>query len=162
MAANGMTVRRMRFAYPDSLKAWWNPARPHPIIPAMQEIISRTFAASISAKERFVVEHAQTLEKVANLIASQISQGHKLLLFGNGGSAADAQHIAAEFVNRFMVERRPLPALALTTDSSALTSIGNDYGFDLIFSKQVGRWLGPTCSSMPIETTRSNLPSASR
>src|SRR5581483_2562414 len=83
------------------------------------------------------VEHGETLERVARLIAEAISQGHKVVLFGNGGSAADAQHIAAEFVNRFVVERRPLPALALTTDSSALTSIANDYGYDHIFSKQI-------------------------
>ena len=63
--------------------------------------------------------------------------GGKLLIFGNGGSAADAQHVAAEFVNRFKIDRRPLPAIALTTDSSVLTSIGNDFSFDLIFVKQV-------------------------
>jgi len=61
----------------------------------------------------------------------------KLMIFGNGGSAADAQHIAAELVNRFMIERPPLPAMALTTDSSILTSVGNDYSFDDIFSKQI-------------------------
>lgn len=103
----------------------------------MQDVIRRAFAASINAKERFVVEHGETLERVARLIAEALQQGHKLLLFGNGGSAADAQHIAAEFVNRFMLERPPLPAIALTTDTSALTSIGNDYGFVEIFSKQV-------------------------
>lgn len=103
----------------------------------MQDVIRRTFAASINAKERFVVEHGETLERVARLMAEALQQGHKILLFGNGGSAADAQHIAAEFVNRFMIERRPLPAIALTTDTSALTSIGNDYGFDQIFSKQI-------------------------
>ena len=103
----------------------------------MQDVIRRAFASSISAKERFVVEHGDTLERVARLIAEALQQGHKVLLFGNGGSAADAQHIAAEFVNRFVIERRPLPALALTTDSSALTSIGNDYGFEQIFSKQI-------------------------
>ncbi|MBM4245687.1 MAG: D-sedoheptulose 7-phosphate isomerase [Deltaproteobacteria bacterium] len=103
----------------------------------MQDVIRRTFAASITAKERFVVEHGETLERVARLMAEALQHGHKILLFGNGGSAADAQHIAAEFVNRFRIERRPLPAIALTTDTSALTSIGNDYGFDQIFSKQI-------------------------
>jgi D-sedoheptulose 7-phosphate isomerase len=103
----------------------------------MQDVIRRSFAASIRAKEQFVAEHGETLERVARLLAETLTQGHKILLFGNGGSAADAQHIAAEFVNRFVVERRPLPALALTTDTSALTSIGNDYGFDQIFSKQI-------------------------
>ncbi len=108
-----------------------------PMHEPMQDLIRRSFAASIQAKERFVVEHGETLERVARLIADAIQNGHKILLFGNGGSAADAQHIAAEFVNRFMIERRPLPAIALTTDTSALTSIGNDYGFDLVFAKQV-------------------------
>jgi D-sedoheptulose 7-phosphate isomerase len=103
----------------------------------MQDVIRRIFAASINAKERFVVEHGETLERVARLMAEALQQGHKILLFGNGGSAADAQHIAAEFVNRFVIERRPLPAIALTTDTSALTSIGNDYGFDQVFSKQI-------------------------
>src|SRR6185369_5663660 len=94
--------------------------------PAMQDVIRRAFAASISAKEKFVVEHGETLER-----------GHKILLFGNGGSASDAQHIACEFVNRFMVERRPLPAIALTTDTSALTAIANDYGYEHVFAKQI-------------------------
>ncbi|MEY4948034.1 MAG: Phosphoheptose isomerase [Pseudomonadota bacterium] len=103
----------------------------------MQDVIRRSFAASIAAKETFAAEHGETLEKVARLMADAIQNGHKILLFGNGGSAADAQHIAAEFVNRFMVERRPLPAIALTTDTSALTSIANDYGYEQVFSKQV-------------------------
>jgi len=73
----------------------------------------------------------------AEAIAGAFKAGRKLLLFGNGGSAADAQHIAAEFINRFLIERPPLPAIALTTDTSVLTSIANDYGYDDIFSKQV-------------------------
>jgi len=71
------------------------------------------------------------------LLAQTIQSGHKILLFGNGGSAADAQHIAAEFTGRFVKERIGLPAIALTTDTSALTSIGNDYSFDRVFSRQV-------------------------
>jgi D-sedoheptulose 7-phosphate isomerase len=106
-------------------------------IPAMEEVIRRTFAESIRAKEQFLAEHETTLIRVARLMADTINQGHKILLLGNGGSAADAQHIAAEFVNRFLVERRPLPAIALTTDTSTLTSIGNDYSFEEIFSKQI-------------------------
>ena len=70
-------------------------------------------------------------------MAATLKSGNKIMLFGNGGSAADAQHIAAEFVNRYALERPPLPALALTTDTSVITSIGNDYSFDEIFSKQV-------------------------
>jgi len=71
------------------------------------------------------------------MLSTCITSGHKILIFGNGGSAADAQHIAAEFVNRYQIERPPLAALALTTDTSIITSIGNDYHFDEIFSKQI-------------------------
>ncbi len=77
------------------------------------------------------------IEKICKLINKSILQGNKILLFGNGGSAADAQHIAAEFTGRFVKERLPLPAIALTTDTSAITAIGNDYGFDQIFERQV-------------------------
>jgi D-sedoheptulose 7-phosphate isomerase len=70
-------------------------------------------------------------------VVAAFKSGNKLLLFGNGGSAADAQHIAAEFTNRFLIERPPLPALALTTDTSALTAIGNDYDYSQIFVKQL-------------------------
>lgn len=72
-----------------------------------------------------------------NLISKALASGNKLLIMGNGGSAADAQHFAAEIIGRFKMERRALPAIALTTDSSALTAIGNDYGFDAVFSRQV-------------------------
>ncbi len=75
--------------------------------------------------------------QVAKEFTRALAHGRKILLFGNGGSAADAQHIAAEFVGRYMIERAPLPAIALTTDTSALTAIGNDYAFEDIFSRQV-------------------------
>lgn len=103
----------------------------------MKEAIHRAFEESIAAKRQFLKEHAATLVEVVDLVAERLVAGNKILLFGNGGSAADAQHIAAEFVNRFMLERPPLPAIALTTDTSAITSIGNDYGFVEIFAKQV-------------------------
>jgi D-sedoheptulose 7-phosphate isomerase len=77
------------------------------------------------------------IEKIADAIVASVLKGGKVLLCGNGGSAADAQHIAAEFVGRYEKERWPLPAVALTTDTSALTAIGNDYGFDLVFYRQV-------------------------
>ena len=75
------------------------------------------------------------IAQVAGEFARALARGHKILLFGNGGSAADAQHIAAEFVGRYMMERSPLPAIALTTDTSALTAIGNDYAFEDVFSR---------------------------
>ena len=82
-------------------------------------------------------EQSPSIWSASQALATALKAGHKLLLFGNGGSAADAQHIAAEFVGRFVLERRPLPAIALTTDTSALTSISNDYGFEEVFSRQL-------------------------
>jgi D-sedoheptulose 7-phosphate isomerase len=80
---------------------------------------------------------SQTIVKAASTITACLESGGKLLLFGNGGSAADAQHLAAEFVGRFVMERQGLPAIALTTDSSILTAIGNDYGFETVFARQI-------------------------
>jgi len=82
-------------------------------------------------------EKAPLIIDAAEMVAQAFALGRKLLIFGNGGSAADAQHIAAEFVNRFIIERPALPAIALTTDTSILTSVGNDYGNRRIFSKQI-------------------------
>lgn len=82
-------------------------------------------------------ELAPKIAAVADLLADALGKGKKLLVMGNGGSAADAQHFAAEIVGRFKMERRGLPAVALTTDSSILTAIGNDYGFEQIFRRQI-------------------------
>jgi len=103
----------------------------------MKDIIEQTVTESIRVKKKFFEENAQAVVSAARRMAACFASGHKILIFGNGGSAADAQHVAGEFVNRFMVERKPLPAVALTTDTSVLTSIGNDYSFDQIFSKQI-------------------------
>ena len=103
----------------------------------MEEIIKKILADSLKAKETFVSENISKLILLAEKTAAAFTSDRKLMLCGNGGSAADAQHIAAEFVNRYTFERPPLPALALTTDSSVITSIGNDYSFNDIFSKQV-------------------------
>jgi len=103
----------------------------------MKNIILNTLKESIDVKDRFMKENIDLIQTVADILASCITSGHKILIFGNGGSAADAQHIAAEFVNRFQIERPPLAALALTTDTSIITSIGNDYHFDDIFLKQI-------------------------
>jgi len=101
--------------------------------------VSRSIEASIATKERLLSspDFISTVAKVTKLLVDSIEGGNKLLLFGNGGSAADAQHIAAEFVGRFACERRALPALALSVNTSCVTAIGNDYGFDLVFSRQV-------------------------
>jgi D-sedoheptulose 7-phosphate isomerase len=103
----------------------------------MQNDIHRMFRDSAAVKLRFAEQYAPRIEVVARRMADAVRRGSKLLFFGNGGSAADAQHLAAEFVNRFLRERRALAAVALTTDSSALTSIGNDLGFDQVFARQV-------------------------
>ncbi|MFQ5850629.1 MAG: SIS domain-containing protein [Candidatus Binatia bacterium] len=104
---------------------------------SVNDAILRAFEESIQAKRAFLKENLSRLVAVIDLITQAFVSGNKLLLFGNGGSAADAQHIAAEFVNRFRIERPPLPALALTTDTSAITSIANDYEYKDIFLKQV-------------------------
>ena len=78
-----------------------------------------------------------SLEAVVELVAQALAKGNKLLFAGNGGSAADCQHMAGEFVSRFMFDRNPLPAVALTTDTSILTAIANDYGYEQAFSRQV-------------------------
>ena len=100
-------------------------------------LIAQSLAESSELKKRLAVEQADNISRAGQAIATTLAQGGKVLLFGNGGSAADAQHIAAEFVGRFVRERKPLPAIALTTDTSALTAIGNDYGFEQIFARQV-------------------------
>jgi len=103
----------------------------------MKEEITQIFRESADLKLRFIRQNADLLIQVVRMIVEAFKGGNKVLLFGNGGSAADAQHIAAEFVNRFLIERPPLPALALSTDTSVLTSISNDYGYVDSFAKQV-------------------------
>ena len=103
----------------------------------MKEIILDILKAGIETKRECIETNVDNIIKAAGMLAGCIASGNKILIFGNGGSAADAQHLAAEFVNRFQIERPPLAAIALTTDTSILTSIGNDYHFDDIFSKQI-------------------------
>ncbi len=103
----------------------------------MKKIIEKILEDSLKVKEAFIRENIPNLILLAEKVALAFTADRKLLLCGNGGSAADAQHLAAEFVNRFTLERPPLPAMALTTDTSVITSIGNDYSFDEVFSKQI-------------------------
>ncbi len=103
----------------------------------MDQIIREAFIDSAEIKRKFAQTNESKIEEVAGKIVEAFKRGNKLLLFGNGGSASDCQHIAAEFVNRFKIERPPLPAIALTTDTSIITSIGNDYDFSDIFAKQI-------------------------
>lgn len=87
--------------------------------------------------QRVLAELSEPIDSIGKLILETFERGNKILLFGNGGSAADAQHIAAEFVGRYERERKALPAIALTTDSSALTALGNDYGFERVYARQI-------------------------
>jgi len=103
----------------------------------MEDYIIKIFRESCQVKEAFVNDNLNRIVTVVEVVTAALKAGNKILLFGNGGSAADAQHLAAEFVNRFVIERPPLPAIALTTDTSVITSIGNDYDFADIFSKQI-------------------------
>ena len=101
----------------------------------MKDIIEKSFL-EISDLLRNSTSLSNTIEKVINQITNAIKNGNKLVLFGNGGSAADAQHIAAEFIGRFELERKSLAAIALTTDTSVITSLSNDYDYDVVFSRQ--------------------------
>jgi D-sedoheptulose 7-phosphate isomerase len=107
----------------------------------MIESIRNAVAEALELKQAFFSVHETRIAALAAEICRAFESGNKVLLFGNGGSAADAQHIAAEWVGRFQRERRPLPAIALTTDTSILTCVGNDYSFEQVFARQV-RGLG--------------------
>ncbi|MBU1003751.1 MAG: D-sedoheptulose 7-phosphate isomerase [Proteobacteria bacterium] len=102
-----------------------------------RRIVLEHSAAGCDLREKYFRESVEKVVDVARVMAVALARGGKILFAGNGGSAADAQHLAAEFVNRFLLERPPLPALALTTDTSIITAIGNDYSFEQIFEKQV-------------------------
>jgi len=102
------------------------------------ERIEKEIRRSIAVKEQFLADGgAAVLEKMAEALLKALRAGGRVYLCGNGGSAADCQHIAGEFVGRFMKERAPLPAVALTTDTSVLSCLGNDYSFDVVFERQV-------------------------
>jgi D-sedoheptulose 7-phosphate isomerase len=107
------------------------------VVTKLKDRIESIFEESIRIKRQFLEDQLETLEKSVKALAACLKNGGKLLIFGNGGSAADSQHLAAEFVNRYLTERPPLSAIALTTDTSILTAIGNDYEFSEIFEKQV-------------------------
>lgn len=99
--------------------------------------LERIFKASIQVKQNTLEQNKDKLIDAVRLLTNALVNGHKIFLFGNGGSAADAQHIAAEFIGRFQKERQALPAIALTTDTSILTALGNDYSFDIVFARQL-------------------------
>lgn len=123
----------------------------------MKENIKNAFKESIALKEAFFGANLEKIAYLVELIIDVLKKGGKILLFGNGGSAADAQHIAAEFVNRFKKDRHPLPALALTVDTSVLTSIANDYDFSLVFLKQIQALGKPGDVAWGISTSGNSL-----
>jgi D-sedoheptulose 7-phosphate isomerase len=102
-----------------------------------RDVVKAQFEESLRVKRVFVDQYADAVARGGELLIAALRAGGKVLLFGNGGSAADAQHIAAEFVGRFVRQRDGLPAVALTTDTSALTAIANDFGYDDVFARQV-------------------------
>lgn len=101
----------------------------------MKNDINKNISKSVSTIKNLSTQILE-IEKTINVIVDCINNGKKLIIFGNGGSAADAQHIAAEFIGRFSIERQSYPAIALTADSSVLTSLANDYSYDVVFSRQ--------------------------
>src|SRR5258708_2051916 len=111
--------------------------------------------ASIATKQSLLssTDLVSTVAKVSEILVEALRRGNKLLLFGNGGSAADAQHIAAELVGRFAFDRAALPALALSVNSSCITAIGNDYGFDRVFSRQLEALARPGDGAIGISTS---------
>ena len=122
-------------------------------LPAMLERIRRSAQESIETKRSFFESHAADVANAARVIADSVKAGGKLLVFGNGGSAADAQHIAAELVNRLTGDRPPIAAIALTTDTSILTSIANDSSFDEAFERQIRALGKPGDVALAISTS---------
>ena len=102
-----------------------------------RNLIEQVVSESVRVKTEFFRTNATLVAETAGRIAGAFREGHKMILFGNGGSAADAQHIAAEFVGRFIPDRIPLPAISLAADPSTLTALGNDYGYKTVFSRQL-------------------------
>ena len=121
----------------------------------MDEVIS-IFRKSAQIKLRFAKNNAARIGEVVNVIIKAFQKGKKILIFGNGGSAADAQHIAGEFVGRFKRERKALPAVALSTDTSILTCIANDYDYESVFSRQVEALAKPGDVLIGISTSGSS------
>jgi D-sedoheptulose 7-phosphate isomerase len=127
----------------------------------MEERIHEYARQSVAVKQGFFAQHAATVAEAAELLIEALQAGGKVLIFGNGGSAADAQHIAAELVNRLTYDRPPIAALALTTDTSILTSVGNDSSFDDLFERQL-RALGRSGDVALAISTSGNSPNVLR
>ena len=127
----------------------------------VQETLARVVERSIETKRRMLTECGGEIAQIVEAFVDALGGGRKALLCGNGGSAADAQHVVGEFVGRFLIERRPLPVLALTPDSSVMTCIGNDYGYETVFARQVEALANPGDLVVGI-TTSGNSPNVLR
>jgi D-sedoheptulose 7-phosphate isomerase len=121
-------------------------------------LIEHFVSESLRIKARFFEENKERIAETAETIAHGLRNGRKMLLFGNGGSAADSQHLAAEMVGRFGPDRAPLAAIALSTDTSVLTAVGNDYGYDKVFARQIDALGQPGDTAIAISTS-GNSPS---
>lgn len=115
--------------------------------------IASIVRSSIAAKEAILTSEVDSIAQAAETIAKALGRGRRLFIFGNGGSAADSQHIAAEFVGRFQKERKALPAMALTVNTSSLTAIANDYGYEVSFSRQLEAFAGKGDVALAISTS---------
>lgn len=103
----------------------------------MKEIILKNLEETLKVKKEFIIREIDKIVEIVNLVNEVLEKKHKIVLFGNGGSAADAQHIAAEFIGRFKKERKALPAIAFSVNTSVLTSVANDYDYSFVFKRQV-------------------------
>ena len=119
----------------------------------MKERIVRIFDEHARLQKEFLKHNTEMLVRVAEVLLNAFRKGHTVFFFGNGGSAADAQHLAAEFVNRFRLNRRALPALALTVDTSVLTSIANDFSYEQIFARQIEAFGRPDDVAVGLSTS---------
>jgi len=117
------------------------------------EIVNTSFLDSVETKRAFLEMYKDRIAEVGLIMAQALLDGNKILFFGNGGSAADSQHLAAEIVGRYKKERKGLPSIALTTDTSILTAVGNDYGFDVIFERQIEALCMPGDVAIGISTS---------
>src|SRR5712692_4546851 len=128
----------------------------------MMDRIATIVDESLGLKRRFFDAHIQEIQRAASMIAGAFKAHGKLLVFGNGGSAADAQHIAGELVNRFLQKRRALPAIALTTDGGVLTCVANDTGFENVFARQIEALAtkGDVCLAISTSGTSPNIVAA--
>jgi D-sedoheptulose 7-phosphate isomerase len=117
------------------------------------EIVRANIERSIEVHARLIPECLDSIAAGAAALISAYRSGHKAIFFGNGGSAADAQHLAAEFVGRYLRQREPMPALALNANSSSVTAIGNDYGYDLVFARQLQAFAAPGDVAIAISTS---------